>query len=300
MTMQRRHFPTFDTAVAFSIEIPNGFVEGELPDLTLDYDDPNQSRPLALFADPETGAMLAVAWRPTYVKGCVTDWLDMLAEHFKLTVTGAISGFVGGPDHNHPAMFVEATKGGDILRIAAFEDERSFFTVHTRCPQGHWDDLASDLERAAASIQLANPIGPTVPCVRNGPVVPHDMPDMPIGEWPRGRGELRERKPDMDRWRAATRLAPELVRAGKYDEADRLVVAADPGQEHTAFLANLYLEELRANAKKPHATALYDRAMRWHTNWPDPHTEIEAEHASQAYAEIRAKLNKILGRDPTQ
>lgn len=298
--MQRQSFPTFDSALAFSIEVPKGFVQGELPDIEVDFNDPNQSRPLALFADPATGAMLAVAWRPTYVKGCVTDWLADLADHFKLTVTGALSGFVGGPDHNHPAMFVEATKADDVLRIAAFEDERSFFTVHARVPKTHWPALQANLEHAAASIQLDNPIGPTVPCVPNGPVVPHDMPDMPIGEWPCGRGELREKEPDMDRWLTATQQAPELVRAGKYDEADRLVIAADPGQEHTAFLADLYYQELRANAKKPHAMALYDRAMRWHTNWPDPHTEIEAEEASRAYAEVRAKLNKALGRDPTR
>lgn len=311
--MKRHAFPTHFEGFAFSMLIPDGFEICEVPDVDIDTNDPDQSRPIAMLASMTTGAHLAVAVRPTYHTGSVTDWLDRLTERFKLTVTGAIPAFVGGMAHQHPAMLVEATqtRSGEteIIRIAGFEDDGSFFTVHSRCPEARWAELAHAIEASVASVELREPVMTTVSVVRNGPVVPHDMPDATVGEWPRGQGLLREPKPDMAAWDAAVTAAAAKIDAGQFDDAERLLGEAERAAEQygrrEGTLADMYLSKLKAfvasgKAKRDPAAAdaLFARASRWAMRWPDPHTEYEAEQAAIATAEIRARLVAVLGREP--
>lgn len=306
--MARQVFPTHCEELGFSLVVPGGFEVSEVPDVECDFTEPAQARPMALMASAVHGAHLAVAWRPSYPKGSVTDWLAMLMDVFRIEVTGALSGFVGGETHQHPAMFVEGRQRRgeepEVLRIVGLEDDRSFFTVHARCPQGAWGEIGDELERAAASLELLRPVGPTVPCVPGGPVVPLDMPGMEIGAWPRGRGLLRE--PDRSaEWEPALEHARGLVKAGRFDEADAVVQKADARGLAVGALARMYEARLRelvalGAVKRDRAgvEAVHGRALRWACGWPDPHTEDEAEAAERALREVRARLAGILGYEP--
>lgn len=306
--MVRQEFPTHCDELGFSLLIPGGFEVGEVPEVECDFTEATQARPMALMASAASGAHLAVAWRPSYPTGSVTDWLAMLMEAFRIEVTGALSGLVGGEVHQHPAMFVEGRQrrgdGVEVLRIVGLEDDRSFFTVHARCPEGAWGEVGEELERAAASVELLRPVGPTVSCVPRGPVVVLDMPGVEIGQWPRGRGRLRE--PDRSaEWEPALERARGLVKAGKFDEADAVVQGADGRGLAVGALARMYEARLRelvaAGAVKRDRAgveAVYRRALRWSCGWPDPHTEIEAEEAERAIKEIRGRLGGILGYEP--
>ncbi len=114
----------------------------------------------------------------------------------------------------------------------------------------------------------------------------------------------------------ATKRAPALaaalplVRAGRFDEAERLVLDADDSIHGSVALARLYTDELRrlvsegaAAACAPgrdHAEQVFRRALGWRLGcYPEPHTSIEAESNESGRAADRAELVAIIGADPT-
>lgn len=115
----------------------------------------------------------------------------------------------------------------------------------------------------------------------------------------------------LERLRApAVAAAEPLLGAGRFDEADRLVLAADESIYGRVALARLYADELRrlaadgstapASPRRPHAEALFRRALAHkHACYPDPHTAVEAEDFARGRADDRAELVAIFGCDPT-
>lgn len=104
----------------------------------------------------------------------------------------------------------------------------------------------------------------------------------------------------------AVAAAEELVAQGRFDEADRAVVAADGSIYGCVALARLYREHLEAlvrggAASRDRCIAVFNRALRWaQSAYPEPHTEIEAEDYRRGRAADRARLVGLLGFDPDE
>lgn len=305
----RRRFPAKFPDLGFSLLAPKDFLEPDLPAEEPDFSDPTKSAPLTLMCSSVAAAFLAVAVRPAYENGTMEDWARYLAAHFQLRITGLVSGYVGGPDHNHPAILVEADQEQEgramTMRFVLLEDGQRLVTVQALCPTELWKSYGRTLEESVVSIELDTPKGPTVACVPGAMVPVCDMPDAEIGAWPRGRGasqiDLESLKPRQEE---AVALARTLIGQDRYDDAELLMKNVDPYFHAAVPLAKLYEERLTQLVKqrKPDRTACdaaFRRALNWHySTYPDPHTEVEGEQFSRAQAEDRARLISILGREP--
>ncbi len=305
----RKQFPAKFPDLGFSLLVPKDFVEPPMPAEEPDFSDPTKSFPLTLLSSSVAAAFLAVAARPAYENGSMEDWARYLADHFKLTITGLVSGYVGGPNHNHPAILCEAEQEQDgtpmTMRFVLFEDGKHLVTVQALCPTELWPSYGKMLEQSIVSIELDSPKGPTVACVPNAMVPICDMPDAEIGAWPRGRGatliDLEALKPRQEE---AVALARTLIGQDRYDDAELLMRNVDPYFHAAVPLSQLYEERLAQLVKqrKPDRTACdeaFRRALSWRSStYPDPHTEVEGEQFNRAQAQDRARLISILGREP--
>lgn len=308
-SLKRRQFPAKLAELGFSLLVPEAFVEPELPQEEIDFSDPTKSAPLTLMCSPVAAAFVAVAARPAYEEGSMEDWARYLAGHFKLNVTGLVSGYIGGPTHNHPGILVEADQEQDgtkmTMRFVLIEDGRRLVTVQGLCPTELWSSYGPALEESVVSLELDDPKGPTVPCVPGAMVPICDMPDAEIGQWPRGRGaskiDLAQLEPRREE---AISLARTLILQDRYDDAELLLRNVDPYFHPAVALSRLYEERLRQlagdrKADKIAADEAFRRALDWSlSTYPDPHTAIEAEDFGRAQAEDRARLISILGREP--
>lgn len=313
MKTSRRTFPPSPTHKGFSLEVPDGFVGAPFTRGDEKRSALTRAEPLALLASADGQMLLCVATRAAYRAGSVEDWARDLCKHFKLTITGCVSGFAGGSTHQHPCMFVEAQQATEgearTVRIAMVEDGGRLFTTHASCPTQLWDACGKALEFAVASLELADPIGPTVSCVPKGPIPIHDMYGITVGEWPLGRDSVQIDEAALERGRAAAiERARRLVKKGLFDEAEKLLGDVDPYFHPGVALSRLFEEHLRELAtsgiagKQPAlARDVFDRAYSWACrSYPDPHTQIEADDYEKGQAMDRAKLVVILGYDPKE
>lgn len=119
-----------------------------------------------------------------------------------------------------------------------------------------------------------------------------------------GRDKLRayEAAKAKERETAVTRAA-EMIAAGRFDEADRLVLEHDQSGQGPVTLAKLYENRLTRMAGETHANhdraaieAVFNRARTWAwRQYPEPHTQMEAMDAAAGRNEDIARLEKILG-----
>ena len=101
----------------------------------------------------------------------------------------------------------------------------------------------------------------------------------------------------------AVDLAEPLVRDGEYDAAESLVREVDGDIYGAMALGALFTRALQQRVQEPaadaeHVRALFERALRWRSAWPEPHTRDEAEAASSHHASVRAELLEILASTP--
>jgi hypothetical protein len=290
--------------LAFSIDVPAGMQRMETPGVAVDFTDPGQATPLALWASPETGAMLAVATRPAFSEGGVLQWVRQLAEHFKMDLQHVQVQRVGSPA-THPGVTAFGAQRHEgkkqSFMLAAFEDGGLLVTSHGACPADRWAECGNRLAEAVESIVLAKPRGGR-----------HKV-DLPIPErWTMPRKSRVQADYERGVAERSLQRAPamarvqELIWMGRYDEADRAAREGGPSIESDVEVSRLYERRLRevvsaggTNSDRAGVEALFRHALSWAQGcYPEPHTEIEAENYESGRAEDRARLVKVLGYDP--
>lgn len=309
MSLPRQSFTGRRAGLDFSMEMPVGFYQPELPADEVDFADPTKSAPLMLTASPIALALITVAARPAYDDGAVSQWLEYLCGHFGITLTARGPGFVGGLLHRHPAVVAQGVQVQDgvelAMRLVMFEDGGRLVTAHAMCPKEIEDSYMSTLLYCIMTVELAEPQGPTVALEPGGQVptldvIAHD-PGLPP---PRDAGEVYEREMAGRRAEAAAEALP-LIEAGRFDEAEAVMKAADGSIMGDVELGRMYTGALQAvlagGARRGDKTAeaLFERALHWKLRaYPDAHTEVEAEQYEQGQREDRAELIKMMGYDP--
>lgn len=290
--------------LAFSVDVPAGMQRIETPGVTVDFADPGQAAPLALWASPESGAVLAVAARPAFNEGGVLQWVRQLAERFEMDLQHVLVQKVGSPP-THPGVTAFGAQRRDGAKqsfmLAAFEDGGWLVTAHGTCPADRWAACGNRLAEAVESIVLTK---------RRGGLHKVDSPipdrwtqprkSRAQADYERGVAERsQQRAPAMAR-------VQELIWKDRYDEADRAARQGGPSIESDVEVSRLYERRLRevvaedgARSDRAGVERLYRRALSWAQGcYPEPHTEIEAENYDAGRAEDRARLVKVLGYDP--
>src|SRR5262245_24236919 len=125
---------------------------------------------------------------------------------------------IGGETHRHPALWAEVGFG---CEFAVFEDGGNIFVMEATGAPSIWQEFEPFLKGAMLSVELLDPQGPTIPL----------SPDQPV---PQLEGGI----PDPDTVAAAERdrelrhraaEAEELIRAGRFEDAEALVVDRNSG-----------------------------------------------------------------------
>ena len=165
MKLTRREAPSRFPALqnlAFSVEVPADFHTPALPPAEPKFEDPTFVMPLWVASSSVALAVVAVAARPAYDNGTVSEWLGYLAREQGLTLTDLQLVTLGG---KHAAIMANAEQTQEDtqlkLRFAAFEDGGYLFIVNVMAPAELWPSFGAVLEAAIASVRLTNPLGAT-------------------------------------------------------------------------------------------------------------------------------------------
>jgi hypothetical protein len=290
--------------LGFTIEVPDGFAQGEIPREDVDFDNPTLSAPLAIFSSQVALALIAVAARPAYETGSVLQWTRYLCDHFGIALTSVKSGTTSGSPA-HPAIIAqgEQEQNGQQLRmvVVALEDGGRLVTAHAMCPAELWPSFGEQIARAVQSITLSSPKGPK-----------YELDSTTAPGWakvsPAEQDRAREKyMSELEaRRKPAEERAAALIAQEKFDEAELEVQRADSSIYGGVALSRLYEARLKALVEagevrkhKDRVEKVYRRALSWAQNcYPEAHTEVEAEDYEKGREQDRARLVKVLGYEP--
>lgn len=93
--------------------------------------------------------------------------------------------------------------------------------------------------------------------------------------------------------------AEPLLSNGRYDDAERLVRQVNDDIYGAVTLGTLFTRALEtcvqaASPDRARAEVLFERALRWRSAWPEPHTREEAERANAHRDSVEAELRALL------
>lgn len=197
-----RNFPARIAHLGFSLSLPRDWIEHALAQEAPDFDDPGSLVALAVVTAPHAAIVLAVAARPAYAEGTVSDWGRWLLERESASLRAMGEGKLGAL----PALIAEATKdsemGALVLRTAFAEDGARLINVTLTAPEMLADAVFPVWRAVLESFTLETPRGATRPVY--APVQPSDIeapveeparetPSAPIAEKP-SKERRRERK----------------------------------------------------------------------------------------------------------
>ncbi|HSW07977.1 hypothetical protein [Aquabacterium sp.] len=179
-----RHFPSRVASLGFAMRLPVDWVSHELPADTPDFEDPTRLVPLAAVTAPHAAIVWAVAARPAYGDGTLSDWAHyLLAQHgldprsFGESRLGLL-----------PALVGEAEQPSDLgplrVRFAFAEDGGRLINLSLTAPVLLADAVQGLWASATESFTLEEPAGPTValwPAVQEPPQQ-HIVPDLDLGD----------------------------------------------------------------------------------------------------------------------
>jgi hypothetical protein len=269
--------------LGFTIDVPDGFIQPEFPQTNVDFENPSESAPLALFSSQVALALIAVAGRPAYETGSVLQWMKYLCDHFMIDVDSFESGKTSG-SHPHPAIIASARQeqNGEHFRLVmvAFEDGGRLVTAHAMCPRELWPSYGAQLSAAVQSISLTAPMGPK-----------YDLDSMTAEGWTKVTPEMQREATEKymqeleERRGPAEEAAAALMVQGKYDEAELTIQRVDSSINGSVSIARMYESRLKSVIKqgdlkkdKAGVEKLFHRALTWAQScYPEPHTEIEAD-----------------------
>lgn len=325
LSLTPRTFPPRLADLGFSMDVPDAFIEAEIPGEDVDFSDPTKSAPIAVLSAQVALAIIAIAARPAYEDGTVLAWLRYLSGHFKIDLQHVqIRGI--GKDGIHPgitAFGVQYQDGTKLnLMIVAFEDGGRFITAHAMCPAELWLSYGAALSAAVESITLTSPKGSTHPVddyetrqaaaqnshdtaaaqIEASKLSTHDY-IATLGERskPHSKGHA-----NADPMQAAIAAAREHLAADAFEEAEQAIQKVDRDIQGSVKISMLYKEHLAAlvqsgvkTTDKARIERIFFRALSWAQScYPDPHTECEAEDYEAGRVQDRAELVALLGYDP--
>lgn len=303
MEYRSMEFPARLAGLAFSMDVPEGFIELPVPREDVDFDNPTLTAPIAVVSSQVAMALVAVSARPVYETGSVLQWIRYLCGHHGMDLQSVIIGAVG-KDGCHPAVTAFATQvqNGEKLNfsVAAFEDGGRLVVAHGMCPAQLWNSFGSALTRAVESITLKDPQGPT-----------RDLDSTTAPGWQKSdatspesceqyQQEMKEkRKPVVE-------VAEQLLEHDRFEEAEGAIAAVDRSIQGGVEIARMYERQLRRlvdggtlKADRDRVERVFRRALSWAQScYPEPHTEIEARDYESGREEDAARLIQILGYDP--
>ncbi|HLO40910.1 MAG TPA: hypothetical protein VK176_07795 [Phycisphaerales bacterium] len=290
--------------LGFSMDVPEGFILPPMPAGEIDFDNPTQSAPLALFSSQVALALIAVAARPAYETGSVLQWMKYLCDHFGMEVEAFRTGVTRGAC-GHRAIMADAHQeqdGQDVrMVVVAFEDGGWLVTAHAMCAAELWPSYGERLRSAVYSISLTTPKGAT-----------RELDSLTAEGWTKVTPEMQRAATEkflreLEAKRGpAEEAAAVLLAQDRFDEAEAAMQRVDGSIYGAVALAKLYESRLRAlvgegavQKDRGRVERVFDRALSWAQGcYPDPHTGEEAERYEAGRAEDRARLVAILGYEP--
>jgi hypothetical protein len=158
-----RTFPSRIADLGFALTLPGDWISHELPAETPNFDDPAQLVALAVVTAPHSAIVLAVAARPAYSEGTLSDWGRWLLEKESASVRAMGEGKMG----SLPALIAEATKDSEVgtlvLRTAFAEDGARLINLTLTAPELLANAVLPIWQAALESFSLSTPRGATVP-----------------------------------------------------------------------------------------------------------------------------------------
>ncbi len=319
IALANRTFPPKLADLGFSMDVPEGFIEAELPGQDINFDDPTKSAAIAVLSSPVALAVIAVAARPAYSDGTVLQWMRYLAGHSQLELQHVLVRTVGKGD-GHPgisAFGVQYQEGTQLhFMLTAFEDGGRLVIAHAMCPAELWPSYGAVLSASVESITLTNPKGPTHPVDdletrQHAAENNRAAAEAQIEESKQiagGRAAAPEdkatRQDASDPIQRAIFAAREHLRSDLFDDAEREILTVDSSIQGSVKLMRLYEEHLRnlvdsADKDNERTERVFYRALSWAQScYPEPHTECEAEDYAKGRTGDRANLVGVLGYDP--
>ena len=162
LDLATRTFPSRIADLGFSVALPRDWIHHTLPEENTDFDDPTKLIALAVVTAPHAAIVLAVAARPAYAEGTLSDWGRYLLDHESASMRAMGEGRLGAS----PAFLAEATKDSEvgtlIVRTAFVEDGSRLVNVSLTAPELLADAVYPVWQAALESFALATPRGSTV------------------------------------------------------------------------------------------------------------------------------------------
>ena len=162
LDLATRTFPSRIADLDFSLALPRDWISHVLQQEALNFEDPTKLVPLAVVTAPHAAIVVAVAARPAYGDGTLSDWGRWLLENESASVRAMGEGRLG----SLPALIAEATKASEIgtlvLRAAFAEDGARLVNLTLTAPELLADAVLQVWQAALDSFALGTPRGSTV------------------------------------------------------------------------------------------------------------------------------------------
>lgn len=166
--MERRVFPARFPEMGFAMDVPSDFISMPLPEEDVDFDKPETVAPLGVVSSQVALAVVAVAARPAYAEGAVSQWLGYLAHQQGIEVSRARAGMVG----MNPGVLADGRQVQDgtelWMRIGVFEDGGRLVIVTGMTTAALVPSFGEALEAAVASVALTDGRGSNVRVLPEG------------------------------------------------------------------------------------------------------------------------------------
>lgn len=162
-TLPVRQFPSRVASLGFAMRLPADWIAHDLPPETPDFEDPTRLVPLAAVTAPHAAIVWAVAARPAYGDGTLSDWARYLLAQHGLEARSFGESRLG----LLPALVGEAEQPSDLgplrVRFAFAEDGGRLINLSLTAPAMLADAVQGLWTTATESFTLEQPAGPTVP-----------------------------------------------------------------------------------------------------------------------------------------
>lgn len=166
--MERRVFVERFPGLGFAMDVPSDFVSVPMPEESVSFEQPEKVAPLGLVSSQVALAIVAVAARPAYSDGCVSQWLGFLAGQQGIELSRARSAMIG----SHPGVLADGRQVQDgtelWLRVGMFEDGGRLVIVTGMTTAALVPSFGNALEAAVTSVSLTDGSGSTVRVLPEG------------------------------------------------------------------------------------------------------------------------------------
>lgn len=254
-----RRFPSRIASLGFAMRLPADWVSHDLPEDQPDFADPTRMVPLAAVTAPHAAIVWAVAARPAYGDGTLSDWAQYLLTQHGLQLRTFGEARLG----RLPALLGEAEQPSELgplrVRFVFAEDGGRLINLSLTAPDLLADAVQTLWAQAIESFELEESAGPTVPLwpavegadtlpmpVARADAAPADAarPPAPQSEAPSQAqsDEASAETLDLD-------MSAPGPDAGRLDaQAGPLAEAEDPTEAHPVPTASLRLHALATDA----------------------------------------------------